>query len=319
MRTEPSFRLAEPPRVSAEAAPGATAIRTGSLLAAFAASARPKQWTKNLIVFGPLVFAHDLFSPALVTRAVQAFIAFCLVSSAAYVVNDLLDVENDRQHPTKCFRPIASGQLGLAQAVSLAVSLAAAGLALAFAVDVGAGLAAAAYSLLMLAYSTALKHLAIIDVFAIAAGFILRAVAGALAIHVVISPWLYVCTLLLALFLGFSKRYNELLVLQDSASSHRRSLEDYSPELLRQIIGTITATMVMAYSLYTFSASSVPSDHSMMLTIPFVLYGIFRYQYLVHHKQLGGAPELVLLRDVPLALDIVLWGLTSVAVLYFAA
>jgi len=138
----------------------------------------------------------------------------------------------------------------------------------------------------------------------------------ALAIHVIISPWLYVCTLLLALFLGFSKRYNELLVLQDAAANHRRSLADYTPAMLEQLTSIVVASTIMAYSLYTFSAESLPANHSMMLTIPFVLYGIFRYYYLVHRRNLGGAPELILLRDIPLMADIALWGLTSVAVLY---
>jgi len=154
-------------------------------------------------------------------------------------------------------------------------------------------------------------------VFAIAGGFIIRAIAGALAIHVNISPWLYVCTLLLALFLGFSKRYNELLVLQDSAASHRPSLDEYSPAMLEQMSGILIASTIMAYSLYTFSSDSLPDNHAMMLTIPFVLYGIFRYYYLVHKRNLGGAPEMVLLRDIPLIIDVLLWGVTSVAVVYF--
>jgi len=169
---------------------------------------------------------------------------------------------------------------------------------------------------LMACYSLFIKHLVILDVFAIAAGFILRAVAGALAIHVLISPWLYVCTLLLALFLGFSKRYNELLVLQGTAASHRRSLADYTPAMLEQLTSILVASTIMAYSLYTFSAENVPADHSLMLTIPFVLYGVFRYYFLVHRRNLGGAPEMVLLRDVPLMVDIALWGAVSVAVLY---
>jgi 4-hydroxybenzoate polyprenyltransferase len=168
----------------------------------------------------------------------------------------------------------------------------------------------------MAGYSTIIKHLVILDVFAIAAGFILRAVAGALAIHVIVSPWLYMCTLLLALFLGFSKRYNELLVLGDAAATHRRSLADYTPAMLEQLTSILVASTIMAYSLYTFSAENVPASHSLMLTIPFVLYGIFRYYYLVHKKNLGGAPELVLLRDLPLMVDVALWGVVSVAVLY---
>jgi 4-hydroxybenzoate polyprenyltransferase len=303
--------------MSAEATTAPPSARQHTLAwTALLASARPKQWPKNLILFGPLVFAYKLFAPELLTRAVGAFLAFCLACSAIYILNDVLDVENDRQHPDKRLRPIASGQISPGQAIAGATGFGLAGLAVGFAVDVEVGMAAAGYMALMVTYSTIIKHLVILDVFAIAAGFILRAVAGALAIHVVISPWLYVCTLLLALFLGFSKRYNELLVLQDEAPSHRRSLADYTPAMLEQLTSILVASTIMAYSLYTFSAENVPANHSLMLTIPFVLYGIFRYYYLVHKKNLGGAPELVLLRDVPLMVDVALWGAMSVAVLY---
>ena len=303
--------------MSADAAVATPAARRQmGLLAALLASARPRHWTKNVILFGPLVFAYKLLAPELLVRAMGAFVAFCLVSSATYVLNDLFDVDSDRQHPLKRDRPLARGDVSSGQAAGWAAVLTVGGLALAFAVNLEVGLAAAGYMALMLAYSSVLKHAVILDVFAIAAGFILRAVAGALAIHVIISPWLYVCTLLLALFLGFSKRYNELLVLQDAAANHRRSLADYTPAMLEQLTSIVVASTIMAYSLYTFSAESLPANHSMMLTIPFVLYGIFRYYYLVHRRNLGGAPELVLLRDIPLMADIVLWGLTSVAVLY---
>jgi 4-hydroxybenzoate polyprenyltransferase len=303
--------------VSAEASLSpALSVERGGVLAGLLASARPKQWPKNLILFGPLVFAYKLFAPDLLAREAVAFLAFCLASSATYLLNDVLDVVSDRQHPDKRQRPIAAGVVRPGQALALAALLAVVSLVLGFAVDVELGLAAAAYMGLMAGYSTIIKHLVILDVFAIAAGFILRAVAGALAIHVIISPWLYVCTLLLALFLGFSKRYNELLVLQDGAAGHRRSLADYTPAMLEQLTSILVASTIMAYSLYTFSAENVPASHSLMLTIPFVLYGIFRYYYLVHKKNLGGAPELVLLRDAPLIVDVALWGLVSVAVLY---
>ncbi|MBV9121360.1 MAG: decaprenyl-phosphate phosphoribosyltransferase [Chloroflexi bacterium] len=304
--------------MSVEAAVAAPPLARASVIPGLIASARPKQWTKNVVLFGALVFAHDLFSVWPLLLAAGAFLAFCLVSSASYVINDLLDLENDRLHPVKRFRPLAAGVITPAQGIVWAIVLACAGVGLGFAVGLTVGLAAAGYIVLMVGYSTTLKHLVIIDVFAIAAGFMLRAVTGALAIHVVISPWLYVCTLLLALFLGFSKRYNELSILQETAASHRRSLEEYTPELLEQMTSILIASIVMAYSLYTFSAESLPLNHAMMLTIPFVLYGIFRYQYLVHKKNLGGAPELVLLRDLPLMLDVLLWGVTAVLVLYAA-
>jgi 4-hydroxybenzoate polyprenyltransferase len=294
----------------------ATAVRRASALPGLLTAARPKQWPKNLILFGPLVFAYKLLAPDLLARELAAFLAFCLVSSAIYMINDVLDLENDRVHPEKRFRPLASGQVTVAQSIAAACVLGLGGIGLAFVVSLPLGLAAAGYVALMLGYSTALKHLVIIDVFAIAAGFVVRAVAGALAISVVISPWLYVCTLLLALFLGFSKRYNELLLLEDSAAGHRRSLSEYTPAMLEQLMSILVASTIMAYSLYTFSAESLPANHSMMVTIPMVLYGIFRYYYLVHKRNLGGAPELVLLRDLPLMLDVALWGAVAVAVLY---
>jgi len=286
-------------------------------LAALVAAIRPKQWTKNLIVFGPLVFAYDLLSPRLLARVMVTFVAFCLLSSSIYVANDLFDAESDRQHPIKQLRPIASGTLSTSRALLLALALGVAGLALAAAAGLPVVLAAAAYVALMLGYSALLKQLVVLDVFCIAGGFVLRAVSGALAIHVVISPWLYLCTALLALFLALSKRQNELLVLRDSAGSHRRSLDEYSPEMLEQMTSIVTACTIMAYALYTFSAKSLPADHSMMLTIPFVLYGIFRYYYLVHRRSLGGAPELVLLHDIPLMLDVILWAATAIGVLYW--
>ncbi len=279
---------------------------------------RPKQWTKNVLVFGPLVFAHNLFDANLLSRAFLTFAAFCLVSSAIYVVNDVADVEHDRQHPTKRFRPLASGQLSISLGLAWAVVLAVGGIALGFAADPAAGLCALAYIALMLAYTNSLKNMVILDVFSIALGFILRAVAGALAIHVSISPWLYVCTMLLALFLGFSKRYNELLILDHDAAQHRPALEEYSPAMLEQMTTILSASTIMAYSLYTFSAESLPANHSMMLTVPFALYGIFRYYYLVHKKNLGGAPEIALLHDRPLLTTVALWGLVAIGVLYSA-
>jgi len=278
--------------------------------------ARPRQWVKNVIVFGPLVFAHSLFEGNLLGHSIATFASFCLVSSAIYAFNDVLDVENDKQHPTKRFRPLPSGQINVPLALMWGALLGVIGLSLAMSVDVASGLMALAYVALMVAYSTKLKHLVILDVFAISGGFILRAVAGALAIHVIISPWLYVCTMLLTLFLGFGKRYNELAILDDSAALHRRNLEDYSPAMLEQMTSILIASTIMAYSLYTFSADSLPADHSMMLTIPFTLYGIFRYYYLVHKKSLGGAPEQVLLHDRPLLITVVLWGAVSIGVLY---
>lgn len=284
----------------------------GGLLVAM----RPKQWTKNGLIFGGLIFAFKLGDADAVAVSVAAFALFCLVSSATYLINDLADLERDRKHPIKKRRPIAAGILRPAHVVVVAGLLLVLGLPLSFLLNPGYGFTVLAYVFLTLAYSAYLKHLVIIDVFTIAAGFVLRAMAGALAIAVPISPWLYVCTILGALFLGFTKRRHELLLLNDDAAKHRRILQEYSPELLDQMITIVTATTVIAYSLYTFSAENLPRNHAMMLTIPFVLYGIFRYLYLVHQRDAGGSPEEVLLRDRPLLADIALWGLTSIAVLY---
>jgi len=277
---------------------------------------RPKQWTKNLIIFFGLVFSFNLFHPGVAARAVLAFVLFCLLSSAIYLINDLTDLEKDRAHPRKKNRPLASGRLRPFPAKVAAALFLGVGLLASFTLSPAFGLSAVAYVSLMVAYSFGLKHVAIIDVFALAGGFVLRAVAGALAIGVPISPWLYVTTVLGALFLGFSKRRHELVLLNDYAGHHRRVLEEYTPELLDEMIAVVTASIVMAYSLYTFSAENLPSNRSMMLTIPFVLYGIFRYLYLIRLKDEGGSPEEILLRDRPVLVDVILWGLASVVILY---
>lgn len=286
------------------------------MLAGLISAMRPKQWTKNGIIFGGLIFAFKLGQPRLVGLSIAAFILFCLLSSATYLINDISDLEQDRKHPLKKRRPLASGLIRPVHAAIAATLLLAIGLPLAFAVGPAFGLTALAYVALTFAYSAYLKHIVIIDVFTIAAGFVLRAAAGALAVDVPISPWLYVCTILGALFLGLTKRRHELLLLNDHASKHRRILAEYSPYLLDQMIMIVTSTTLIAYSLYTFSAENLPKNHAMMVTIPFVLYGIFRYLYLVHQKDAGGSPEEVLLRDRPLIADILLWGATSIAVLY---
>ncbi len=279
---------------------------------------RPLQWTKNGLVFAALVFDRQIFEPAMLVRSIAAALIFCAVSSAIYLVNDLRDIAHDRLHPVKRHRPIAAGEMPANQAWLLAGLLLAGGLAGAVAVRPAFALVIAGYIVLMLAYSHGLKHLVIVDVFAIAAGFVLRAAGGAVAISVPISPWLYVCTMLLALFLGFGKRRHELAVLQENASSHRANLDSYSLPLLDQIIAVVASATVMAYSLYTFDAPNVPDNRAMMLTIPFVVYAIFRYLYLVYRKQQGGSPEVLLVTDRPLLLSIVGWGLASVVILYLA-
>ena len=286
-------------------------------------SMRPRQWTKNLIVFLALIFsanqAWHLREPdswaLLLGKSALAFVLFCLVSSADYLVNDVRDRESDRLHPSKRQRPMAAGLLSPGAALGWAAVFSLVGLGGAFALDLRAGGVVAAYIALMLAYSYQLKHIVLLDIMSIAAGFVLRAMAGALVIDVPISPWLYVVTALGALFLAIHKRRAELLLLEDSANQHRPTLEEYTPELLDQMGSLVTASTLVAYGLYTFTAENLPENHAMMLTIPFVLYGLFRYLFLVHRHGLGGSPEEVLLRDKPLVLDILLWVVASMTVL----
>ena len=283
-----------------------------------ASAARPRQWTKNLIVFVAAIFGLQLTDSTAVARAGGAFVTFCLLSSAGYLVNDLLDAGADRQHPAKRHRAIASGALKPTLAAATAALLAAAALALALVLSPGLALAAGAYLLLTLLYSTALKHLVLIDLFAIAGGFVLRAVAGALVVGVRVSPWLYVCTILVALFLGLGKRRQELAILEATAGSHRRNLTEYTVDLVDQLTTIVTAATIMAYSLYTFSAPYLPRNDAMMVTIPLVLYGLFRYLFLVRTKGLGGSPEELLLTDRPLLATAIGWALLSTAVLYLS-
>jgi 4-hydroxybenzoate polyprenyltransferase len=284
---------------------------------------RPKQWTKNGLVFIGFVFTLNQywkpFTPTMwdwLARTVAGFAALCAVSSAIYILNDVLDIENDRAHPTKRNRPLPSGLLKPSTALAAMVALLAVALPVAFLLAPLFGLVAAAYYLMMVAYSLWLKHMVLIDIFTIAAGFVLRAVAGAFIIDVPISPWLYVVTLLGALFIGFGKRRHELILLSNGAAGHRQILAEYSPELLEQIISIVISSTIMAYSLYTFSADNLPKNHAMMLTIPFALYGAFRYLYLIHLRNEGGSPEEMLLKDRPMLIDIALWGISAMAVLY---
>jgi len=278
---------------------------------------RPKQWTKNLFVFAALVFDGKLFQIEPLTRTVAGFVLFCLLSSTIYIVNDLVDIEKDRQHPVKRYRPLASGQLSPQVAIIAAMGIGLVCLPLAFWLEPLFGAIALGYVILMLAYSFILKNIVIIDVLTIAAGFVLRVGAGVALVHVErFSPWLYVCTTLLALFLAVGKRRHELFLLQDNANSHRSILSEYNMNLVDEIISILSATTIMAYCLYTFSAPNLPSNHLMMLTIPFVLYGLFRYLYLIHVKNEGGAPEDIAVKDKPLIAALGLWGLAVVLVLY---
>ncbi len=279
---------------------------------------RPRQWIKNGFVFAALVFDGQLFETPATMRTVLGFLLLCAASSTVYILNDLADIEADRAHPTKRHRPIASGQLPIGVARAGGLLLLIISLAGSFALATGLGFIVLSYLILNFFYSYWLKHVPIIDVFIIASGFVLRVGAGVTLIEVErFSPWLYVCTTLLALFIGFGKRRAELKLLAEQANSHRRVLDGYSLELLDQLIVIVSALTIMAYSLYTFSAENLPSNHLMMLTIPFVIYGIFRYLHLIHVEQLGGAPEELVIRDRPLLAALVFWGLSSVAFLYF--
>jgi 4-hydroxybenzoate polyprenyltransferase len=281
-------------------------------------SMRPKQWTKNAIIFAPLIFSQNFLKAHLVLEAVLAFATFCALSGAVYIVNDLLDIKQDRKHPLKCRRPLASGLLNPRAAV-LCLAALLAGLTLATLAFLNWQFAsiAAGYLVLQLCYSSWLKHIVIIDVFCIAAGFLLRVAAGAVAIEVSFSTWLFFCTILLALFLALSKRRHELVLLEDSAGEHRRILDEYSTGLLDQMISIVTTATLIAYILYTVSPETVAKFGSDRLkyTIPFVLYGIFRYLYLVYQKNEGGSPEKALLNDRPILFSVLLYGLAVCAVL----
>lgn len=290
------------------------------MLKALIQSMRLRQWPKNAFVLAALVFDRQLSLSHLtpLARSLAAMFLFCLVSSSVYLINDILDVQADRNHPVKKNRPIASGRLPIPVAVVAAALMVVLSIPLAYFLSPALGLILLGYFLLNLAYSNWLKHIPLIDVLVIAAGFVLRVGGGVVVISVQrFSPWLYVCTTLLALYIGFGKRRAELTLLNENANSHRRVLEGYNLPFLDQLITIVSSTTILAYSLYTFSAVNLPDNHTMMLTIPFVIYGIFRYLYLVQVKQEGGAPEEMLLTDRPLQIDIALWGLTILALFYF--
>lgn len=290
-----------------------------SLPRALLVSLRPHQWTKNLFVLAALAFSKHLFDGDAAVRAGVAFAVFCGLSGAVYLVNDLADLERDRLHPLKRSRPIASGTLGVPAARAAAASLFALGLLVAFALGPGFFLCALAYLALNLAYSFGLKDVVILDVLTIAIGFVLRAVAGAVAIQVAFSDWLLVCTILLALFLALAKRRHELVTLEDAAA-HRRILAEYSPYLLDQMIAVVTASCLTAYAFYTLAPETVEKYRTDRLayTIPFVIYGIFRYLYLVHRKEQGGSPSDALLADRPLLAAVALWAVAVVLIVYTA-
>lgn len=278
---------------------------------------RPSQWTKNLIVFAGLIFGERLFVPGAAAQAAGAFLAFCALSGAVYLVNDIIDREQDRHHPAKRHRPIASGALSPHAAAIAAAALTGTALGWAFWTSTPLGQVAVGYTALLTGYSLLLKHIVILDVLTIAVGFVLRAIAGAVAVDVPISPWLLVCTILLALFLGLSKRRYELVLLAGGASDHRPILGEYSPYLLDQMIGIVTASTVMSYILYVTESDTALrfGTTGLGLTIPLPLYGIFRYLYLVHQKG-GGAPSELLLTDRPLLACVAVWVAAVAIIIY---
>ena len=288
-----------------------------SRAAAYVSALRPKQWLKNVFVLAALVFAGELRNQQAVLRVLAAFGVFCLLSSAAYLLNDLRDREADRLHPRKRLRPIAAGEIAPGIAAALALLLAVLGLVAAFSLKPFFGGVAAGYLVLNLLYSFGLKRVVILDVMMVATGFLLRALAGALVIDVAISRWLVLCTGLLALFLGFVKRRQEIAAM-DGQTATRPILKEYSLPFLDQMISVVTGATVVAYSLYAFSpevAQKLGTEH-LGLTIPFVLFGIFRYLYLVHQRGVGESPTTVVMTDIPLILDVVLWALAVVFALY---
>ncbi|MBA7624430.1 Decaprenyl-phosphate phosphoribosyltransferase [subsurface metagenome] len=281
-------------------------------------SLRPKQWTKNFFIFAGILFSQNIFNHALLLRVIFAFFIFCLLSGIGYIINDLTDVEQDRHHPTKSRRPIASGRLKHSYAIATVALLTPLTLVMLYVLSPSFFVIALSYLLLQLAYSFVLRRIVILDVFAVGCGFVLRVMAGAVVIDVTISHWFLICTILLALFIALSKRRHELIVLGEEAQHHRKTLSEYSPYLLDQMISVVTASTVIAYILYTISAETMMKfgTGNLIFTVPFVLFGIFRYLYLVHKKMVGGSPEHILITDKPLMVDIFLWVLTVVIILY---
>jgi 4-hydroxybenzoate polyprenyltransferase len=289
------------------------------MLLALIQSMRPKQWLKNGIIFAALVFDVQLFEPVPFLRTLAGFGLMCVLSSTVYLFNDLADIERDRLHPKKRLRPLASGRLSTGLALAVAIALPLAAVPLSFALSWRFGVIAAIYLVNNILYSFRLKHIVLIDVLSLAAGYVLRVGAGVALITVErFSPWLYICITLLALFMGFGKRRGELVLMGQNPGASRRVLRDYTLPFLDELINLVSTCTVIAYSLYTFSAPNLPDNHAMMLTIPFVLYGIFRYLWLIHIKGEGGAPDELVLTDRPLQIAFGLWGLSAVAVLYLS-
>jgi 4-hydroxybenzoate polyprenyltransferase len=307
------------PEVVMPVAPRVGGVSGRSLPVSLLASLRPEQWTKNVVVFAGVLFGMQLFDLTALLRTVAAFGIFCALSGVVYLINDVADREADRRHPLKCKRPIACGDLSPGIALGAAVAIGAAGLVAAFLLGRQFGVVSALYVSLFAAYSKSFKHVVILDVMTVSIGFVLRAVAGAVVVAVPISHWLLVCTILLALFLALSKRRHELVMLADGAIEHRRILGEYSPYLLDQMIGVVTSSTLIAYIFYTISPETQQKFQTpwLGLTIPFPLYGIFRYLYLVHQKEGGGSPTSMLVNDRPLLACVAMWALAVVVIIYY--
>lgn len=288
------------------------------MIRALIKSMRLRQWTKNAFVLAALIFDRQLFHVPALLRSLTAMIAFCLLSSSVYLFNDVQDVEADRKHPTKRLRPIASGKLPIPVAIAAAILFAVLSLATAFYLSKWFFVIGLSYLVVNVVYSRWLKHIPLLDVLIIAFGFVLRVAGGVsvLSVQEPFSPWLYVCMTLLALYLGFGKRRAELAMVTDAGTDTRKALNGYTLPLLDQLITIVSSTTIIAYSFYTFSAPNVPANHAMMITIPFVLYAIFRYLYLIQVDKAGGEPEELLLTDRSLQVSIALWGITVLVIFY---
>jgi len=307
----PEKRGIEP---SAAAETGTRGISLRVLLAAL----RPKQWVKNGLVFAALVFSHDLFDAEQFARTVLGFLIFCLLSSAAYVFNDLMDRDQDRGHPEKGRRPIAAGRIPVPAATGICIGLALVGLAGAWLIRSSFGIVALTYLVLNLGYSLVLKHVVIVDVMILSSGFMLRLFAGAAIIDAHMSSWFIICTILLSLFLGLGKRRQEIVHLGDRASEHRSVLSQYTPYVLDQMIAVVTASALISYAIYTISEQTIEKfgTEKLVLTLPFVLYGIFRYLYLIHGKGKGDSPSTLMVEDVPMVINGILYLLAVVLIIY---
>lgn len=292
---------------------------SGFVLTGLFKTMRPRQWLKNGLVFIPLFFDKKLTDPDSLLRTVAAFVLLCAMSSAVYIMNDLMDIDSDREHPEKRKRPLPSGRLSPTVAAVAGLVLGIGSLVAGFFLSIAFGFVLLAYLVMQVAYTFWLKHVVLLDVIIVATGFLLRVAAGVAVIEVErFSPWLYVCTFLLALFLALAKRRHELVLLGEGASNHRAILNEYNLDLIDRLIGIVTTSALVAYSLYTFLAEGLPENHLMMLTIPFVLYAVFRYLYLIHVRHEGGIPEEIFLRDRPMQLSLVIWAAVAFVAMYVA-